>query len=110
MRPPDEVAAGFPPTGPLATSSSNGAIGGHARGRVAPSKATGPGRREGILRARCVPRRRPQLRPLRLPPLLRCRLGCLLSDSYSSPSVLCWFVCFATMRSINVHDHACPGD
>ena len=109
MRPPDEVAAGFPPTGPSATSSSNGTIGRHARGRVAPSRATGPGPRERILRARCVPRRRPQLRPLRLPPLFRCRLGCSLSDSCSSPSVLCWFVCFTTVRSIAVHDRACPG-
>ena len=105
MRPPDEVAAGFPPTGHLATSSSNGAIGGHAREQVAPSKATGPGRREGILRARCVPRRRPQPRPLRLLPLPPCRLGC-----FSSPSVLCWFVRFTMMRSTAVHDRACPGD
>ena len=107
---PDEVAVGFLLAGLSATSSRDGTVGGHARGRVASSRATGPGRRGGILRARCVPRRQPQLRLLRLPPLLRCRLGCLLSDSHSSSSVLCCFVCFAIVRSVVAQDHACLGD
>ena len=107
---PEGVAAGFLLPGLSAASFRDGTVGGHARGRVASSRATGPGRRGGILRARCVPRRQPQLRLLRLPPLLRCRLGCLLSDSHSSSSVLCCFVCFAIVRSVAVHDHACLGD
>ena len=67
---PDEMAFSGPSTGLLATSSSNGINGRHARGPRTPSGTSAPGPQECMLQTRWTRGRRLQPRSLRLGPLL----------------------------------------
>ena len=67
---PDEMAFSGPSTGLLATSSSNGINGRHARGPRTPSGTSAPGPQECMLQTRWTRGRQLQPRSLRLGPLL----------------------------------------